>query len=56
MDGFQFAFDANGNMLTQNVNLGNRSADLEGNGGFDLEDDNPSCDNNTWRFNVGTRN
>jgi hypothetical protein len=55
LDGFQFAFDANGNTLTQNVGLGNRSADLEGDGGFELEDD-PSCDNNAWRFNAGTRN
>jgi hypothetical protein len=47
LDGFQFAFDANGNTPTQNVGLGSRSAHLEGDGGFDLEDGNPSCDNNT---------
>jgi parallel beta-helix repeat protein len=55
-DGIDVDFDSTGNTLTQNVGSGNGSADLEGNGGFDLEDDNLDCDNNTWRGNVGSRN
>jgi parallel beta-helix repeat protein len=55
-DGIDVELGATDNTLTRNVGLGNGSADLEGDGGFDLEDDNPDCDNNTWRRNRGTRN
>jgi hypothetical protein len=36
------------NTLTQNTGSGNTN--------FDLQDDNPDCDNNTWTQNTGTRN
>lgn len=41
------------NTLSGNNASGNGSADTEGNGGFDLEDDNPNCDNNAWTNNAG---
>jgi parallel beta-helix repeat protein len=55
-DGIDVGLDGTGNILKWNVALGNGSTDLEGDGGFDLEDDNPDCDNNTWRGNLGRRN
>ena len=44
---------AENNILKKNVAQGNGKQ----NGGFDLEDKNPNCDNNQWRWNVfGTAN
>lgn len=55
-DGIDVDSGSLNNKLSQNTAADNGSADLEGNGGFDLEDDNTNCDNNTWTSNRGTRN
>jgi parallel beta-helix repeat protein len=55
-DGIDVEPGATGNRLKHNVGSRNGRADPEGDGGFDLEDDNPLCDDNTWRRNRGSRN
>lgn len=55
-DGIDVAAGATGNKLKRNSGSGNGTAASEPGGGFDLEDDNPNCDSNSWRQNTGTRN
>lgn len=47
-NGIEVQVGATGNRLMENVG--------ESNSGFDLADDNPNCDSNRWRGNIGNRN
>jgi parallel beta-helix repeat protein len=52
-DGINLDFGARHNTIDHNTSLGNG---LIGPGAFDLEDDNPNCDDNTWKSNTfGTK-
>jgi parallel beta-helix repeat protein len=60
-DGIDVRAWATGNILTENASAGHRGVsppdpDEPNPANFDLEDDNPNCDANTWTRNVGSRN